>query len=103
MAQPTTSAPSRASRLAGARPWGRHASEAAAGLGLLGLSWLLLADRTDTVPAWEVDVFDAVNDLPDGLRWVLWPVMQLGNAWMYLVGGVAVYALTRRVRPSLAA
>jgi len=103
MAQPTTNAPRRGSRLAGARPWGRHASEAAAGLGLLGLSWLLLADRTDTVPAWEVDVFDAVNDLPDSLRWVLWPVMQLGNAWMYVVGGAAVYALTRRVRPSLAA
>ena len=100
---PPTTAPSRTSRLAGARPWGRHATEAAAGVGLLGLSWLLLADRTDTVPRWEVDVFDAVNGLPDVLRWPLWPVMQLGNVWMYLVGGAAAYALTRRVRPALAA
>jgi undecaprenyl-diphosphatase len=101
--QPRTTAPSRASRLAGARPWGRHATEAAAGLGLLALSWLLLADRTDTVPAWEADVFDAVNGLPEALRWPVWPVMQLGNVWMCVVGGGVVYALTRRVRPALAA
>ena len=104
MAQPPrTSAPSRSSRLAGARPWGRHATEAAAGIGLLGLSWLLLADRADTVPGWEADVFDAVNGLPEALRWPVWPVMQLGNFWMFIVGGAAVYALTRRVRPALAA
>ena len=42
---------------------GRHATEAAAGLGLLALSWLLLADRTDTVPR-EADVFGAVNGPP---------------------------------------
>ncbi len=104
MARPSrTSAPSRVSRLAGARPWGRHATEAAAGIGVLGLSWLLLADRADTVPGWEADVFDAINGLPEALRWPLWPVMQLGNVWMFIVGGAAVYALTRRVRPALAA
>jgi membrane-associated phospholipid phosphatase len=94
---------SRVSRLAGARPWGRHATEAAAGLGLLGVSWLLLADRADTVPGWEADVFDVVNSLPEALRWPLWPVMQLGNIWMFIVGGALVYALTRRWRPALAA
>ncbi len=104
MAQPPgTSAPSRASRLAGARPWGRQATEAATGVGLLGVSWLLLADRPDTVPGWEADVFDAVNGLPEALRWPVWPVMQLGNFWMSIVGGAAVYTLTRRVRPALAA
>jgi membrane-associated phospholipid phosphatase len=96
-------APSRASRLAGARPWGRHATEAAAGVGLLGVSWLLLADRADTVPGWEADVFDAVNGLPGALRWPVWPVMQLGNFWMCIVGGAGAYALTRRVRPAVAA
>jgi membrane-associated phospholipid phosphatase len=100
---PRTTAPGRAARLAGARPWGRHATEAAAGIGLLGVSWLLLADRADTVPDWESDVFGVVNRLPDALRWPLWPVMQLGTFWMCIVGGAAVYALTRRVRPSLAA
>jgi len=95
--------PGRGARLAGARPWGRHATEAAAGVGLLGLSWLLLADRSDQIPAWEADVFAAVNGLPDALRWPLWPIMQLGTFWMYVVGGVGVYALTRRARPALAA
>ena len=101
--RPQMTAPDRASRLAGARPWGRHATEAAAGIGLLGLSWLLLADRTDTVPGWEADAFDAVNGLPDVLRWPVWPVMQLGSFWMWVVGGFSVYALTRRVRPAVAA
>jgi glycosyltransferase 2 family protein len=93
----------RAGRLAGARPWGRHATEAAAGVGLLGVSWLLLADRADRVPSWEAEVFDAINSLPEGLRWPVWPVMQLGNFWMCAVGGLGVYALTRRTRPALAA
>lgn len=90
-------------RRTGTRPWGRHATWAAAGVGLLAVSWLLLADRNDTVPAWEVDVFTAVNGLPDVLRWPLWPIMQLGALAMYVVGGAATYALTRRARPALAA
>ena len=95
-------APGRATRLAGARPWGRHSTEAAAGIGLLGVSWLMLADRTDTVAAWEADVFDAINGLPEALKWPIWPVMQLGNFWMCSVGAAGVYLLTRRVRPALA-
>lgn len=94
---------SRAQSLAGARPWGRHATEAAAGAGLLGLSLLLLADKTDTVHPWEIDVFHAINRLPDGVRWPLWPVMQLGTFWMVFIAGAGVYALTRRARPALAA
>ena len=70
----------------GTRPWGRHATEAAAGVGLLGLSLLVLSDRADAVPGWEIDAFEAVNGLPDSLRWPLWPVMQLGNFWMVVVG-----------------
>jgi undecaprenyl-diphosphatase len=93
----------RAAWLAGARPWGRHATEATAGVGLLGVSWLLLADRSDTVPDWEGDVFAVINDLPEALRWPVWPVMQLGNFWMVAAGGIGVYALTRQLRPALAA
>jgi undecaprenyl-diphosphatase len=96
-------APSRTRRLAGARPWGRHATEAAAGVGLLGISWLLLADRSDRVPGWEVDVFDAVNRLPDVLQWPIWPVMQLGTILMCFVAGAVAYALTHRMRPAFAA
>jgi undecaprenyl-diphosphatase len=87
----------------GPRPWGRHATEAAAGIGLLGLSWLILVDRTASVPGWEADLFRAFNDLPDGFRWPVWPIMQLGNLWMVAASGLALYAATRRVRPALAA
>ena len=87
----------------GTRPWGRHAVEAATGAGLVGVSLLLLSDRADTVPAWEVSAFEAVNGLPDSLRWPLWPLMQLGNFWMVALAGLGVYAATRRRRPALAA
>jgi len=88
---------------AGTRPWGRHAVEAATGAGLVGLSLLLLSDRADSVPGWEVRAFEAVNGLPDWLRWPLWPPMQLGTFWMVALAGLGVYAATRRRRPALAA
>src|SRR5262245_18436274 len=86
----------------GTRPWGRHAVEAATGAGLLGLSLLLLSDQANSVPGWEVRAFEAVNGLPDWLRWPLWPPMQLGNFWMALLAGLGVYAATRRRRPAAA-
>ncbi len=101
MASPLTTARHDPGRPAGARPWARHAAVAGGGLALLVVSWVLL-NGTDTVPAWEVGVFEAVNGLPGFLRWPLWPVMQLGTLWMYVVGGVGVYALTHRARPALA-
>jgi glycosyltransferase 2 family protein len=87
----------------GTRPWGRHAVEAATGAGLLGLSLLLLSDQADSVPGWEVRAFEAVNGLPDWLRWPLWAPMQLGNFWMALLAGLGVYAATHRWRPAAAA
>jgi glycosyltransferase 2 family protein len=97
-----SSAPSRASRFANGRPWGRHATEAAAGIGMLGLSALVLHGTTDTVPRWEIDVFDVVNGLPGWLRWPIWPVMQLGSFWMVVGGSAIAYAITRRWRPVFA-
>jgi membrane-associated phospholipid phosphatase len=85
-----------------AGPPGWRIAAATAGAGLLALSWLLLDDRRDVVPEWEVDVFRAINDLPDWLRWPLWFPMQLGNFWMCAAGAIGVYAATRRVRPALA-
>lgn len=84
-------------------PWSRHAVEAAAGAGLLGISWLLLDDRRGVVPDWESDLFDAINGLPDAFEWPLWPVMQLGNFWMCSVGGIVAYSLAKRWPPALAA
>jgi undecaprenyl-diphosphatase len=84
------------------QPEGRRAAAAAAGAGLLALSWVLLEERRDVAPGWEGDVFEAVNGLPDSLRWPLWGPMQLGNFWMCAAGAVGVYAATRRVRPAVA-
>jgi membrane-associated phospholipid phosphatase len=82
-------------------PSGWRAAAATAGAGILALSWLALGERHDVVPEWEADVFHAINRLPDWLRWPLWVPMQLGSAWMCLVGAAVVYAVTRRVRPAL--
>jgi membrane-associated phospholipid phosphatase len=84
-------------------PWSRHAVDAAAGAGLLAVSWLLLDGRRGVVPGWESDLFEVVNRLPDVLEWPLWPVMQLGNFWMCSVGGIIAYSLTKRWPPALAA
>lgn len=94
--------PQRAAVTAGGAP-AAAAGAAVLGLGLLVVSWVLLPDPVDAVPGWEADLFAAVNAWPDVLQWPLWPVMQLGTAGMYIVGGAGVYALTRRVRPALAA
>jgi membrane-associated phospholipid phosphatase len=83
-------------------PWRRGAAGATAGAGLFELSWLLLEDPRDVVPAWEVEVFEALNGLPDSLRWPLWGPMQLGNFWMCAAGASGVYAATRRASSALA-
>lgn len=92
----------RSSTLSTAGPSGWRVAASTTGAGLLALSWLLLDDRHDVVPDWEADVFEAINDQPDWLRWPLWVPMQLGNFWMCAAGAAGVYAATRRVRPALA-
>jgi glycosyltransferase 2 family protein len=80
-------------------PSGWRAAATTAGAGVLALSWLAVGH--DVVPDWEADVFHAINGLPAWLRWPLWVPMQLGSAWMCVVGAAVVYAATRRVRPAL--
>lgn len=92
--------PERDGRRAGAWRW--PAVESAIGLALLVTSRLALGDPVESIPGWEVTAFEAVNGLPGVLRWPLWPITQLGTVGMYIVGGAAVYALTRRVRPAVA-
>ena len=43
----------------------------------------------------EATVFRSVNELPDALRPVLWPTMQLGNGLMAVAVPVAVIAATK--------
>jgi membrane-associated phospholipid phosphatase len=81
-------------------PAGWPAAALTVGAGLLALSWLALGER-DVVSRWEADTFDAINGLPDWLRWPLWVPMQLGTLWMCVVGATVVYAATGRLRPAL--
>lgn len=70
------------------------------GLVVLGVGMVVVGDGR--VPAWEVELFRALNDLPDLLYPLLWPFQQLG---VVIVGPVvAVIALlTGRRRLALAA
>jgi len=63
-----------------------------AGCALVGLVLLtagLVVALQRPLPALEVDVFEALNDTPEWLSTVLWPLMQLGS----LLGLVLVAAL----------
>lgn len=85
----------------GLRHWRRHAAELAAGTAVFLVSWVLL--EGDVVPGWEIELFRAVNDLPDALRWPIWPIVQLGSFWMISVGAVIAYLVTKRAGPAVAA
>jgi len=49
----------------------------------------------ESVPALEEDVFRAVQDLPDFLKPVFWPMMQFGNLVMAFVAAIAAIAFKR--------
>jgi undecaprenyl-diphosphatase len=68
-----------------------------AGAGLAVLAASSAAARAPTIPAAEARVFHAVNGLPDWLRWVLWPPMQLGNLVVGFLAGLAVAVVARDV------
>ncbi|HEX6419360.1 MAG TPA: phosphatase PAP2 family protein [Acidimicrobiales bacterium] len=70
---------------------------------LVAGSWLLLGRPRSEVAGWEAAAFDLANGLPGALRWPLWALMQLGTLWMWSVGGIIAYLLTRRVRDAVAA
>jgi undecaprenyl-diphosphatase len=69
----------------------------AVGLVIAGLS--IVGARWPTLHPAECRVFHAVNGLPNGLYWVLWLPMQLGN----LVVGTAVGLVAGAIAGSLAA
>jgi undecaprenyl-diphosphatase len=63
------------------------------GIALGGLVVLVLSSwgaRQDEIPRWEMRVFNAVNQLPDALFWVLWLPMQFGNLVVGALAGIAV-------------
>ena len=50
-------------------------------------------------PAWEVEVFRAINDLTRDIQWLLWPMQQAGVAVAVPVGAVVLYFFVRHWRP----
>jgi membrane-associated phospholipid phosphatase len=66
-----------------------------AGLGLIVLLLSTAAARKPVIGRRESQVFHALNGLPDGLYWVLWAPMQLGNLVVGTVAGLAVALVDR--------
>lgn len=71
-------------------------------VGLIGavvfVATTAMAASTSTAPAaWEIDVFRAVNGLPDWLHVVVWPFMQYG-VFVTIPIAAAVAAVLRRRR-----
>jgi membrane-associated phospholipid phosphatase len=75
----------------------------ALGLGLILIlaSWAIVASVSDGVPSWEASLFHELNGLPDVLRAPLWPVMQLGNFYAWVVVAAAAWIIYRRPAPAL--
>jgi undecaprenyl-diphosphatase len=59
--------------------------------------------RDHDVPAWEAEVFEAVNDLPDQLWPAVWVPMQLGSFGGSIGATALTFAVTRDRRVALAA
>jgi len=69
---------------------------------VLASTWVVVA-ISHGVPAWEQDIFERVNDLPDALWRIVWGPMQLGSLFGSLVVVAVIYAVTRQHRLTLAA
>ncbi len=83
--------------------WARHVHRVfAASAGLLGVAALAIALSDQDLPSVEEDVFRWINDWPDGLRYVLWPVMQLGAFGVVFAVSAATYLIWRRWRVAVA-
>src|SRR5262245_46216658 len=83
------------------RRWTPSLISIAIALAVLGLSWWWLEQAPARLPAVEDQLFTAINGWPDWLRPVLWPVMQLGNFWVWLVGALAALVIWRRPAPAI--
>jgi len=63
---------------------------------VLGAAWAVVEETKHEIPSWEQPVFEAFNQLPDGLRPAVWPVMQLGNFWVWAAATPVGFAVFRR-------
>jgi undecaprenyl-diphosphatase len=67
---------------------GRHLAFLAIAAVLFFAAFLLVDRHTDSVAQWEIDLTKWINDAPDWLAHLLWPIMQLGTIWSPIVIGV---------------
>jgi len=74
----------------------------AAGAGAAVLAGSIAAARHPTISRSEARVFQAVNQLPGWLYWVLWLPMQLGNLVVGALAGLAVALWARSIALALA-
>jgi undecaprenyl-diphosphatase len=56
----------------------------------------------DTVPAWEVRSTEWINDAPDAVAWVLFPIMQLGTLFAPLLVAIGIVIFRRDRRLAIA-
>jgi glycosyltransferase 2 family protein len=81
------------------RRW-RNAAKSAVAASVLGVSTYL---ATTGVPAWEVELFTRLHDMPRAVDFALWLPMQAGSAWAPPVAALIGWRLTRSWRPTLGA
>src|SRR5256885_14527771 len=74
----------------------RTADLVVAGIGLVVLVTCGVIASDGTVPAWEADIFHAINDLPGWLYRPLWPFQQLGTILVGPLVAIAAFLLRRR-------
>ena len=83
-------------------------------MGELRLRWLIVAGCAaaafaatvimawdESVPRWELDLFEWINGWPSRLSGPSWPLMQLGMVVTTFVVGLVFYAWRRQLRPAL--
>jgi undecaprenyl-diphosphatase len=81
------------------RRWRNAAKSLAAASVLGGSTYLAIAG----VPAWEVELFTWLHDMPRAVDYLLWLPMQAGSAWAPPLAALIGWRLTRSWRPTVGA
>ena len=68
------------------------------GLATLAFASSAIVAARDRIPEWEIDLTTAINELPDVVATLTWPVMQLGSFVAPIaIGGLALVLGRRRL------
>jgi membrane-associated phospholipid phosphatase len=83
------------------RPFRYKGAAALAGSAALATSWWVVEATSDDIPATEASVFEAINTLPEWLKYPLWPVIQVGNFWAWAIAVPVGTLVFKRAAPPL--